>query len=145
MQRLDVKWKGITVLTYIQAPFASVASLEESVYTVMLNNADSAFAVRETEEFLYRRTSHGLTPINPERRVKSDFDIIYTEAPTSTAARTVNFKTGSLTGAKISYFVIPKNETFFIHTKRDLEIANLLKQNFTLKTNAINGTFITKQ
>ena len=35
---------------------------------------------------------------------------------------------GSLTGARISHFIIPKEETFFIREKRDYEIAKILKR-----------------
>jgi CMP-N-acetylneuraminic acid synthetase len=123
---LGMEGEGITVLSYIQAPFTTVASLEEALYTLLLNNADSAFAVEEMQEVLYKRAPHGLLPITPQGGIKSDFDVVYAGAPTATASKNVNFKTGSLTGARISHFVIPKEEAFFIRTKRDYEIAKLL-------------------
>ncbi|MFC1807379.1 glycosyltransferase family 2 protein [Candidatus Omnitrophota bacterium] len=125
---LKNKWKGLTVLSYIQAPFTSTQNLEEAVYTLIYNNADSAFSVEEFGEDVYRRTPHGLTPLNPQGRVKSDFDKIYASARTSVATRNINIRTGTLTGAKMAYFVIPKEEAFFINTKRDFEIANILKK-----------------
>jgi len=130
IKTLEIGWKGITVLPYIQAPFTTTASLEEAVYTLLLNNADTAFAVEEIEDELYKRTFHGLTPINPQgHKVKSDFDTIYARAFTSTATRNINLKTGSLTGARISYFVISKEEAFFIRAKRDYEVAKILMRN----------------
>lgn len=127
IRTLGKGWDGISVLSYIQSPFTATESLEESIYTLILNNADSAFAVEEIQEYLYKRTPHGLTPINPQERVKSDFDTIYAWAPIATAVRNGNFKTGSLTGARISYFVVPKEEAFFVRTKKDYEIAKIMK------------------
>ena len=128
IRKLGVGWEGITVLSYIQAPFTTTASLEESVYTLMLNNADSAFSVEEVDRDVYRRTLHGLMPINPRGKVRSDFDVIYLGTRAATATKNINFKTGSLTGARISYFVIPKEESFFLNTKKDYEIASILRR-----------------
>jgi len=124
---LGLKWGGTSVLSYVQAPFISAQTLEEALYTLILNSADSAFAVREVEEDLYKRSSHGLVPITPQVRMKSDFDVVYATVPSSSAIRNSNLKTGSLTGARISHFIIPQEETFFIRTKRDYEIAKILK------------------
>ena len=128
LKSLNFGNKGISVLSYIQAPFTITESLEESLYTLLLNNADSAFAVEETQEVLYKRSPHGLIPITPLEGIKSDFDIVYAGAPTATASRNANLKTGSLTGARISHFVIPKAEAFFIRAKQDYEIAKILKK-----------------
>jgi len=119
---------GITVLSYIQAPFTTTEMLEEAVFTLLLNDTDSAFAVEEIKENVFKRTSFGLMPINFQGRVKSDFDFVFKEIMASLAARHSNFKTGSLTGSRVSYFTIPKDEIFFIQTKRDYEIAKILKR-----------------
>ncbi|OGW75334.1 MAG: hypothetical protein A2Z72_08370 [Omnitrophica bacterium RBG_13_46_9] len=128
VRKLKVEWKGISILSYIQAPFTSTESLEEAAYTLILNDADSAFSVEEITQDLYKRTPHGLMQISTQGRMRSDFDIIYADILASMATKNINFKTGSLSGAKISHFVIPKNEAFFIHSKRDLEIARKLRK-----------------
>lgn len=127
-KELKVGTKGITVLSYIQAPFTTTESLEEALYTLLLNNTHSAFAVEELSEVLYKRSPHGLVPITPSSGITSDFDTVYAGAPTATASRNSNFKTGSLTGSRIAHFVIPKNEAFFIRSQRDYEIAKILKK-----------------
>lgn len=131
---LGIGWNGTSVLSYIQAPFTTTASLEESVNTLILNNSDSAFSVEEIEEYLYKRTPHGLTPINFQEKMRSDFDMVYASTPTSTATRNINLKTGSLMGAKISYFIVPKEEAFFIRAKRDYDIARILSRNLQHRT-----------
>lgn len=117
---------GIMLMSYIQAPFVSLDSMEESVYTLLVNNADSSFAVEEIEHSLYKRSPHGLSPINNLGRLKSEFDIIYSDSSTSLATRNKNVKSGSLLGSTSVNFVVPKKESFFIHTKEDLEIARIL-------------------
>ncbi len=129
VKKLKSDHAGITSLLYIQAPFTSTANLEESIYTLVMNEADSAIAVEEMTSHLYKRTAHGLTCINSVGNMKSDFDTVYNEARTSLAAKNSNFKTGSLIGSKVAYFVIPREEAFFIDTKRDFKVAgSLLKE-----------------
>jgi len=131
IRSLELGWNGICVLSYIQAPFVTTATLEEAVYTLVMHNADSSFAVEEVKEHLYSRTAHGLTPVHRQGRIKSDFDIIYQASRSSTATKNINLKTGSLTGAKVSHFIVSKQEAFFIQSKADLKMAEIL-QNETL-------------
>ena len=126
VRKLKMQHAGITSLLYIQAPFTSTANLEESIYTLVMNEADSAIAVEEMTSQLYKRTSHGLICINSVGNMKSDFDTVYNQARTTLAAKNINFKSGSLMGLKVASFVIPREEAFFIDTKRDFEVAGAL-------------------
>ncbi|HOY66357.1 MAG TPA: hypothetical protein PLP29_05670, partial [Candidatus Ozemobacteraceae bacterium] len=126
VRSLDARRSGITVLSYIQSPFISRHILEEAVHTLLVNDADSAFAVQEIHDPLLKRTPNGLVPINYSRGIRTDFDTIYLQARTASATKNINLKTGSLTGSKIVNFVVPKEESFFIENKKDLEIARLL-------------------
>lgn len=124
----DTGWDGISVLCYLQAPFTTTDTIEEAIYTLVMNQADSSIAVAEIQDQLYRRSSHGLVPLNNFGNFISDFDTVYSEVRTCMATRNSNLKTGSLTGAKIVNFIVPREEAFFIHTKRDFEIARLIVQ-----------------
>jgi CMP-N-acetylneuraminic acid synthetase len=126
VKKIDPGYKGITVLSYIQAPFTKTEILEEAIYTLLVSEADSSMAVEEIREGLFKRTPHGLMQINSKGALTSDFDIVYGETRTTLATMNKNIKKGSLTGSRIVNFVLPKEENFFIHTKRDLEIARLL-------------------
>lgn len=119
-------WNGITFLSYIQAPFTSTETIDESIYTLVMNDADSSFAVEEITTSLFKRSANGLLPINQFGKFRSDFNIIYGDARTALATKNSNFKTGSLTGSKIVNFVVHKDEKFFIHSKKDVEILRLL-------------------
>ena len=128
VKHLEIGWNGITFLSYIQAPFTTTETIEESVYTLILNDADSSFAVEEINNDLFKRSANGLLPINHFGKFSSDFNIIYSDARTALAAKNSNFRTGSLTGSKIVNFVLGKDENFFIHSKKDLEIVRLLSK-----------------
>ena len=125
-KKLKTHRTGITSLFYIQAPFITTATLEESIYTLVMNEADSAVAVEEMTSQLYKRAPHGLMCINSVGNMKSDFDTVYNQTRTSLATRNSNFKTGSLMGSKVAHFVIPKEEAFFIETKMDFDVAKAL-------------------
>ncbi|MFA5142578.1 MAG: glycosyltransferase family 2 protein [Candidatus Omnitrophota bacterium] len=125
-RKLKLRPSGITAVLYTQAPFTPTATLEEAIYTLVMNEADSAIAVEEVPTQLYKRTPHGLTCINSVGNMRSDFDTVYNQVRSSMAARNGNFRTGSLIGSKVAYFVVPREEVFFIETKRDLSVARAL-------------------
>ncbi len=128
VRNISTGWKGISVLCYLQAPFTTTETIEEAISTLIMNNADSSVAVTEVQEQLYRRSPHGMMPLNNFGHFVSDFDTVYSEVRTCMATRNRNLKTGSLTGAKIVNFIVPREEAFFIHTKRDFDIARLIVQ-----------------
>jgi len=125
-KKLKVQNCGVTSLLYIQAPFINAASLEESIYTLVMNEADSAIAVEEIADQLYKRAPHGLTCINSVGNMRSDFNTVYKQTRTFLSTKNTNFKTGSLMGSKVAHFVISKEESFFIETKSDFDIAKAL-------------------
>jgi glycosyltransferase involved in cell wall biosynthesis len=122
-ERLDPNFKGITTISYIQTPFVATETLEEAISTLVMNRSDCSFGVEEIRDPLFRRMPHGLMAINPSKGLSTDFDVIYRESNTSLATKTVNFKTGSLTGPKIVNFLVSKDESFFINSYMNLEIA----------------------
>ncbi len=117
---------GMVVLSYCQAPFVTTASLEESVTTMVLNNADCSVGVEQMNEKLFKRSSHGLIPLNPFNGINSDFDMIYREANIAIATRNSNIMSGSLMGPKMVYFIVDSEECFFISNAQRLRIANIL-------------------
>lgn len=138
---MNLSWDGMTVLSYIQSPFATTETLEEAIYTMVMNHADSSFAVNQMDRPVFRRSEHGLVPVVQERGFNSDFDALYAEARIALATRNANLKVGSLTGTKIVNFVVSQDESFFIHTQRDLEIARIMyhqekKNRFKLQKSA---------
>ena len=126
VKQLGIGWNGISFLSYIQAPFTTVDTIEESISTLLLNDADSSFAVEEVECSLFKRSSNGLLPINHFGKFRSDFNVIYSDARTALATKNSNLRTGSITGSKIVNFVVHKDENFYIHSKKDIEILKLL-------------------
>lgn len=126
VRTLGLGWDGTIVLAYIQSPFKTTAVLEEAIFTLVVNGADSAFAAEEIREPLYRRTAHGLLPLNPRRPLSTEFDAVYRETGTTMATRNRNLRSGSLTGARVVNFVVPKRESFFIDSLEELAIARAL-------------------
>jgi glycosyltransferase involved in cell wall biosynthesis len=118
--------QGTTVLAYVQAPFTTTAHLEEAVYTLVMHDADASFCVEELDADLYRRTPHGLYPVSVAGKVRTDFDVVYADARTALAVRNRNIRHGNLMGTRIVNFVVPRPEVFFLHSRRDFEIARVL-------------------
>ena len=126
---LDPNLKGLVFLSYLQAPFVTSNTIEESVTTLIMNNADSAMGMSEVNDAVFKRSIHGLVPINPQSDFRSDFDVIYREANVALATKTNNFKNGSLTGPTVVHFLVQHNECFFIDNEQKLRIAEILLEN----------------
>jgi glycosyltransferase involved in cell wall biosynthesis len=123
---IDPNWKGLTVIAYIQAPFVTTRTLDDAIYTLILNDADCAFGVEELRSPLYKRTGYGLQPINPRRGFSTDFDTIYRESNTSLATRNRNFTVGSLTGPSVVNFTVSHEEYFFIDSEQKMRISEIM-------------------
>jgi CMP-N-acetylneuraminic acid synthetase len=122
-RELDPQLNGITVLRYIQSPFVTAATLEEAVCTLAMSDADSASAVEEIRSTVFRRSPHGLEPINGRGELRSDFDLLYRDSRTCIATRNRNLATGSLTGRSIASFIISAAESFFIDSDHSIQLA----------------------
>ena len=114
---LDSELNGLTVLSYLQAPFVTSATLEEAISTLILNEADCSFGVEELRTQLFKRDSHGLQSLNPPKGLTTDFDIIYRETNASLATRNRNFKKGALDGPSVVHFVVSQDECFFVEVE----------------------------
>lgn len=125
-QRYDPEFTGVTVLCYLPTPFVTLESLEEAVHTLAYNNADSSVGVEEIRDPVFCRTPFGLRPVNSTSSFRSDFDLVYREANIAIATKNRNFRSGSLIGPSPINFVVGPEESFFIDSERNLQIAHIL-------------------
>ena len=123
---LDPGWKGLSGVSYLQAPFVSIETMEEAIFTLILNNADCAFGVEEIKDPLFKRSPFGLQAINQTKGFNTDFDVIYRETNTSLTVKNSNIKVGSLTGPSVVNFLVKSEEVFFIESEHKLKIADIL-------------------
>lgn len=126
VQTFDPNLNGVTVLRYIQTPFVTTDTLEEAVTSLLMNEADSSCGVEALNTNLFRRSPHGLVALNNESKIYSDFDTIFRDSSTFMAMYNRNFSRGTLTGASIVHFEVSAAECFFINSKKDLKIAEIL-------------------
>ena len=126
LMQSDSEAAGTTLVSYCQAPFVSVGTVEEALTTLAMNDADSSMGVEVINEPLYKRDSHGLLRISQHSGFSSDFDQVYRETNCVLATRSRNLTKGSLLGSEKALFVIPSSENFFIDSKQKLEIAQIL-------------------
>ena len=127
--KLDPQRNGLTVLSYLQAPFVRTATLDEAVTTLLLNDSDCSIGVEEIKDLLFKRGPHGMQPINPQKGLTIDFDIVYREANIALATKNRNLGNGAVTGPTTVHFVVPNDECFFIDSERKLKIADIIVGN----------------
>jgi len=125
-ERYDPASNGVTVLCYLPSPFVTLDSLEEAVYTLVYNNADSSVGVEEITDPVFCRTPFGLRPVNSANGIRNDFDRVYREASIALATKNRNFRSGSLVGPAAVNFLVGPEESFFIDSERNLHIAHIL-------------------
>ena len=104
-------------------------TIEEAVYTMLIMNADSAFTVEELKFEIFKRGPHGLTSINPPNFITSDYQVLFKDANSAFASRTINFANGSLYGSKVTNYYTVENESHFIDTEKNYKIAQGLYEN----------------
>jgi glycosyltransferase involved in cell wall biosynthesis len=126
LEKTDPEAAGTTLVTYCQAPFVSVDTIEEALTTLAMNDVDSSLGVEVINEPIYKRDAHGLLRISQNSSFSSDFDQLYRQTNCVLATRSRNLVKGSLLGAEKALFVVPPSENFFIDTKQKLEIAEIL-------------------
>lgn len=113
-------------MCYLQSPLTTTAALEEAVHTLVANNADSSFTAEEITSPLFARTPHGLIPINRSGYLHSDFNAVFREVKNVFAVRNKVVRSGSIIGARSVHFLVSEEESFFISSRRDLELARFL-------------------
>ena len=125
-ERFDPQFKGITVLCYVPSPFVQIGSLEEAIFTLVMNDADSSVGVEEIKEPVFTRTPHGLRAINSSSEYRTDFDVVYREANIALATRNRNLRSGCLVGPRTVNFLVSPEESFFVDSDKKLRIAHIL-------------------
>lgn len=124
-RELDPQMTGITIQRFIQSPFVTIETLTEAASTLAMNDADSAHGVEEIEQTVFRRTRHGLEPLNRVGNFRSDFDLLYRDVRSCIATRNRVLTTGSLLGKSAVSFVVSAAECFFIDSEHKLRLARL--------------------
>ena len=128
ISELDPDYHGITALSILQAPFITTRTMEEVIYSLVLNEADSSILVREMSSVLFERTSHGLSQINRKGFLLSDFDILYQDLGSCIASTNQNIAKGRMVGSSVVSTVSPENETHYINNAQDLKVSKYLME-----------------
>lgn len=124
---IDPEGKGVSVLKYVQSPFLSSRMLEESIYTLAVNDADASIAVEQhREEKFYKQGAFGLEKIEVARAQHLDGGVLYRDANVCTAFKNAIAKKGSITGPRMASFTVPSAETFFINSSYKLNAARAI-------------------
>ncbi len=124
----DPEFKGIIVVPYLAAPFVGTGTLEEAVSTLILNNANAAFGVKELDAPVYKRTDAGFMPINLKKGITTESDETYQDSYTVLAISNKNLESGYLLGVKTVGFVVPESECYFVNSPLALEIARKIEK-----------------
>lgn len=119
---------GITVISYLNTPFKTVDTLEESIFNLVLHQVDTSIAVEKIESQVYGRSAYGLKPLNKNGEISSDFSHVFRDSSTYVATLNKNIKSGRLFGPSVTNFLIPQKESFIIDSTINLEVARIISK-----------------
>ena len=122
--KLDPQFNGITIMRYVQTPFITTETIDEAITTLAIGGADSANAIEEISNKIYRRTPFGLSSVSNDFGHLVGSENLYRDLATCIAIRNSNLIKGSLVGSSMSGFTVSSAESFFISSAHDLEFAN---------------------
>ena len=121
---LDPENRGITVINYVQAPFLTKDSVEESVYSLLMADADAAISVEEfDDQSFYVKSAYGLQNMQFHRFQYLDGGKIYRNTNVCSAVKNANIKKGNLNGPRLTHYSITGPEGFFVGNEYNYEIA----------------------
>lgn len=121
---IDPDYKGITVVNYVQAPFLTKGSVEESIYSLLMADADAAISVEEfDDQNFYVKSAYGLQNMQFHRFQYLDGGKIYRNTNVCSAVRNINIKKGNLNGPRLTHYSITGPEGFFIGNEYSYDIA----------------------
>lgn len=123
---VDPESNGLIALGFIQTPFASVQLIEEALATLMLYEADSAWAVEKVSGDLLRRTSAGVESLSGEGQILRDSSAVFRDSKTFTVFRTRNLEDSEIRGLRSVAFEVRQEETFFVNSERNLMVAEFI-------------------
>jgi len=127
IQKYDTDYKGIVLFCFIQAPFVTTETLEESINTLIVHDADLTFAVEEIEVPIYKNTLNGLELVN--EKVADGHQSLYKNANLVMATKTLNIKRNSLNNCNVANFLISPVENKYLDSNEKLkEIKCILKK-----------------
>jgi len=129
VKSLDPNFSGITVLNYVQAPFLTIGSVEEAVYSLLFADADAAISVEEFEDVnFYVKSAFGLQNMQFHRFQYLDGGKIFRNTNVCSAILNANIKRGNLNGPRLTHFSVTGPEGFFINNEYNLNIARLISE-----------------
>lgn len=127
----DPDYKGVTVVSYVQAPFLTKGSMEESVYSLLMADADAAISVEKyAAENLYVQSAYGLQQLQLGRYQYLEGGTVFGDVNVCTAVKSSNVKRGSIRGPRLTSFNITGPEGFFISSDYSYDIAQLIARKF---------------
>ena len=125
ISKFDPEAKGITFLTYCSSPFVTKQTIEESIHTLIYNEADSCVGVEEMTDIIYQRTAFGLQPINEPSVFTTDHDSLYRTLNVAVTTKNSLIKKGAIHGPVTVHFVMDSPESFFIDSDILTELPRL--------------------
>lgn len=128
--KYDSNFKGIVVFSYIQAPLLKVNTLEESIHTLLVHNADVSFGVEEMSCLIYKNTSEKMVLLND--RIADHYQSLYKNANLIFATKSINFQRGSINNCNTVNFLISSNENRYIDSLEKLNEVKCLTKTMEL-------------
>lgn len=110
----------------LEYPFLTRETIDDSLYTMVIFDADTVLSVRTDNSKYYQHTGHTLQPIlNHEKFTKLEREALYRGAGGIILTKIKSFRnTENLISGKVSHVIVDRKSEFIVASKFDLEVAN---------------------
>ncbi len=126
-EKIKSSLNDLTIIKYIQSPFFTYQSLEESAFSLEIHSMDTSIAVeieRDTE--FYKKGKFGLEKILLSQDGFLDKEKVYKNTNSCIAFKNSLLEKSLIVGPQLTHFEISTPESFFINSQYKLEIAKII-------------------
>lgn len=105
------------------SPFRRAKHIDEAINTLLLFPADSVLSVRQDPGRHYRHGHRGLSPLSDNESLKNERDTLYQENGAIYLSMVEVITERSLLGKTIGHVLMTKEESIYIETESDAQVA----------------------
>lgn len=118
-------YEEIAVL-FVEYPLRTVKHVQQAFDTMTMFNVDSVVDVLPTDRQFFTHGRHGLEPVGDEKELRLERKALLKNVGSLLVIKRANLSSKEHLGAKRGHIVIPKEESFGVHSSLDLKIVDMI-------------------
>lgn len=105
------------LLVYVTTPLRKAQHIERALNTMAIFDTDSVISVTETPDFFYQHTNNGLQPLQKNRRMRIERNVLHRENGLIYLSKIGSIKSRSFLGTTIGHIITLPEESIKINSE----------------------------